>query len=123
MTMTAEDRQRVREERDAAARESVAYIGNGQRTSAVAKKIAQLGADLTTRESQVLMGAMRGLTYSQTASLIGISESTAKQYSRSMIAKLGANTIGHAIAITCLGEDTRYAQSVAREMRRLEVAA
>lgn len=120
--ITADERQRVREQRDAAARLNVAYIGNGERSKA-AKKIARLGADLTIRESQVLMGAMLGLTYGQTASRIGISESTAKQYSRSLITKLGARTIGHAIAITCLGADTRYAQTVACEFRRLEVVA
>lgn len=121
MSMTADDRRRVREERDSAARQQIAYIGNGERLSA--KKVPRLGADLTIRESQVLMGAMRGMTYSETAAWAGISESTAKQYSRSLLAKLGARTIGHAIAITCLSGDTRYAQTVARELRRLKVVA
>lgn len=121
MSMTAEDRRRVREERDTAARQQIAYIGNGGRSSA--RKVPRLGADLTTRESQVLMGAMRGLTYSETAAWAGISEATVKQYSGSLLGKLGANTIAHAVAITCLSGDTRYAQTVARELRRLRAAS
>lgn len=122
MSLTSDQRHLLREQRDTAARQQIAYIGNGERSRA-AKKIAQLGADLTIRESQVLMGAMLGLTYAQTAARIGISESTAKQYSRSLVAKLGAHTIAHAVAITCLGGDTKYAQTVARELRRLGVVA
>lgn len=121
MTITAEDRQLLRERRDAAARQNIAYIGNGERANA--KKIPRPGADLTIREGQVLLGAMRGLTYAQTADWIGISESTAKQYSRNLLGKIGANTIAHAVAITCLSGDTRYARTVARELRRLEVVA
>lgn len=102
MSMSADDRRQLRERRDAAARQNVAYIGNGERASA-AKKIAALGANLTIRETQVLAGAMCGLTYPDTAGWIGISESTVKQYSQSLMAKLGANTIAHAVAITCQG--------------------
>lgn len=122
--MSAESRQMVREQRDAAARQSVAYIGNGERASK-AKRIARLGSDLTTRETQVLIGAMSGLTYPQTAKWIGISEATVKQYSHNLLAKLGANTIAHAVAILCLADDARYAPTVAqaRELRRLEVVA
>lgn len=122
--MSAESRRLVREHRDAAARQSVAYIGNGDRTSK-AKRIARLGADLTARETQVLVGAMSGMTYPQTAKWIGISEATVKQYSHSLLGKLGANTIAHAVAILCLGDDARYAPTVAkaRELRRLEVVA
>lgn len=102
MSMTADDRRELRERRDAAARQKVAYIGNGERSTA-SKKIAALGANLTSREHQVLVGAMCGLTYPDTAAWIGISESTVKQYSRSLMAKLGANTIAHAVAITYQG--------------------
>lgn len=121
MSMTAEDRRRVRDERDAAARQQIAYIGNGERANS--RKAPRLGADLTIREGQVLMGAMRGLTYPETAAWAGISEATVKQYSQSLLGKLGARTIAHAVAITCLSGDTRYAQTVARELRRLKVVA
>lgn len=102
MSMSAEDRRQLRERRDAVVRQQVAYIGNDERATA-SKKIAALGANLTLREHQVLLGAMCGLTYPDTAKWIGISESTVKQYSRSLMAKLGANTIAHAVAITYLG--------------------
>lgn len=95
--MNFEERRRLREERSSRIREVAPYVGNGQRSAS--RRIAALGAELTRREREVLLGAIAGMTYAETSLWLGIGETTVKHYSQTMLAKLGAKTIAHAAAI------------------------
>lgn len=96
--MNFEERRRLREERSELLRAVAPYVGNGERSAS--RRVAALGSDLTRREREVLLGAIAGMTYSETSSWLGIGETTVKHYSQTMMAKLGAKTIAHAVAIT-----------------------
>lgn len=55
------------------------------------------GPDLTARELEVLRGVAAGRTYRQLAHDWGIAEITVRGYGHRLMAKLGANSIAHAV--------------------------
>lgn len=95
--MNFEERHRLREERSNRLREVAPYVGNGERTGK--RTAAPFGAELTRREREVLTGAIFGMTYAETSVWLGIGETTVKHYSQTMLAKLGAESVGHAVAL------------------------
>lgn len=96
--MSADDRRQLQEQRSAAASASVTYIGNGVQTPKTQKQ-AVYGGKLTRRELQVLCGAAEGFSYPQIAAWLGLGETTVKHYSKTLMVKLGAHTMTHAVAI------------------------
>ena len=55
------------------------------------------GPELTDRELEVLRGVAAGLSYRQLAARWGIAEITVRGYGHRLMAKLGANSIAHAV--------------------------
>jgi DNA-binding NarL/FixJ family response regulator len=55
------------------------------------------GRDLTRRELEVLQHLDAGLRFKQLAAALGISETTAKWYARSLFRKLGASSRAEAV--------------------------
>jgi DNA-binding NarL/FixJ family response regulator len=69
----------------------------------VALPVLELAMTLTTRERQVLALLASGLRDRQIATQLGLSENTIKTHTRNLLAKLGAHSRAHAIAISfCL---------------------
>jgi len=56
---------------------------------------------LTDRELEVLRGVAAGLSYRQLAARWGIAEITVRGYGHRLMAKLGANSIAHAVLLAC----------------------
>ena len=57
------------------------------------------GEPLTDRETEILVGAAEGETAAQTGARLYLSPETVKSYRKRIIAKLGARTGTHAVAL------------------------
>lgn len=71
----------------------------GMRSAAEAMSAVQPAADLTKREMEVLVGMSRGLSNSQIASALYLSDDTVKTHARRLFRKLGAADRAQAVAM------------------------
>lgn len=66
----------------------------------------QEGASLSNQERKVLQAAARGLTCAETGLDLHIGFETVRTYRRSILVKLGARNITHAVALSLTKEKT-----------------